>query len=120
VREGRSGALGQSGPRTLLITVTFNARVAADNHHQVYEFSVGRVSGPGCASGGGGVSGTSMIPIHHGQLVRFQDQESPCLGTYQGVITYQPDGGDGRDTLLWDTPIHDGSVLVGRFGFTLR
>ena len=112
--------LGQSGPRTLLITVTFNARVAADNHHQVYEFSVGRVSGPGCARGGGGVSGTSMIPIHDGQLVRFQDQESPCLGTYQGVITYQPDGGDGRDTLSWDAPIHDGSVLVGRFRFTLR
>ena len=72
------------------------------------------------ASGGGGVSGTSMIPIRVGQLVRFQDQESPCLGTYQGVITYQPDGGDGRDTLSWDTPIHDGSVLVGRLRFTVR
>jgi hypothetical protein len=112
--------LGQSGPRTLLITVTFNARVAADNHHQVYEFSLGRMSGPGCAVGGGGVSGTSMIPIRVGQLVRFQDQESPCPGTYEGVITYQPDGGDGRDTLSWDNPIHDGSVLVGRFRFTLR
>ena len=112
--------LGQSGPRTLLITVTFNARVAADNHHQVYEFSVGRTAGPGCAVGGGGVSGTSMIPIRIGQLVRFQDQESPCPGTYEGVIAYQPDGGDGRDTLSWDTPIHDGSVLVGRFHFTLR
>ena len=61
-----------------------------------------------------------MIPIRLGQLVRFQDQESPCRGTYKGVITYQPDGGDGRDTLSWDNPIHDGSVLVGRFRFTLR
>ncbi len=112
--------LGQSGPRTLLITVTFKARVAADNHHQVYEFSVGRGSGPGCAGGGGGVSGTSMIPIRVGQLVRFQDQESPCHGTYAGVITYQPDGGDGQDTLSWDTPIRDGSVLVGRFRFIVR
>lgn len=112
--------LGQSGPRTLLITVTLTARVAADNHHQVYEFSVGRVSGHGCAGGGGGVSGTSMIPIHVGQLVRFQDEERPCLGTYEGVITYQADGGDGRDTLSWDGAIHDGSVLVGRFRLTLR
>ena len=53
---------------SLLITVTFRARVAADNHHQVYEFSVGRVSGPGCANGGGGVSSTSMIPIHDGSV----------------------------------------------------
>ena len=112
--------LGQSGPRTLLITATFTARVAADNHHQVYEFSVGQTSGPGCTGGGGGVSGTSMIPIHVGQLVRFQDQASPCRGTYQGVVTYQPDGGDGRDTLSWDSPINDGSVLVGRFQFRLR
>ena len=111
--------LGQSGQRTLLASVTFNARVAADNHHQVYEFSLGRAGGPGCA-GGGGVSGTSMIPIRVGQLVRFQDEESPCRGAYEGVITYQPDGGDGRDTLSWDNPIHDGSVLVGRFRFTLR
>ena len=112
--------LGQSGQRTLLITATFRARVAADNHHQVYEFSVGRAGGPGCAGGGGGVSGTSMIPIRVGQLVRFQDEEAPCPGAYEGVITYQPDGGDGRDTLSWDNPIHDGSVLVGRFHFTLR
>jgi len=109
--------LGQSRTPTLLITVTFRAHVAADNHHQVYEFSVGRVSGPGCTRGGGGASGTSMIPIRVGQLVRFQDQESPCSGTFEGVITYQPDGGDGRDTLLWDGPIRDGSVLVGRFHF---
>lgn len=58
-----------------------------------------------------------MIPIRVGQLVRFQDQEYPCSGTFEGVITYQPDGGDGRDTLLWDSPIRDGSVLVGRFHF---
>jgi hypothetical protein len=61
-----------------------------------------------------------MIPIHVGQLVRFQDEEQPCLGTYEGVITYQADGGDGRDTLSWEGPIHDGSVLVGRFQLTLR
>ncbi len=80
-----------------------------------------RVSGRRCTvGGGGGVLGTSMLPIRVGQLVRFQDQESPCPGTYQGVITYQPDGGDGRDTLSWETPIQDGSVLVGRFRFTLR
>jgi len=75
---------GPSGPPTLLISVTFTARVAADNHHQVYEFSLGRANGPGCASGGGGVSGTSMIPIRVGQLVRLQDQESPCSGSYEG------------------------------------
>ena len=61
-----------------------------------------------------------MIPIRRGQLVRFQVQASSCPGTYDGVITYQPDGGGGRDTLSWDSPIHDGSVLVGRFRFDLR
>ena len=106
---------------TLLIDMRFIARLAADNHHSVYEWSLGRVSGPDCRAGGlgGGVAATTMTPIRAGQHVALQDNESPCPGTYKGVVTYQPDGAPGHDTLIWDAPIHDHSILVGRFSFVV-
>ena len=112
----------QEGPaqRTLLISLQFIAPLAADNHQRVYEWSLGRASGPHCAVGGGGVSATTMTPIRKGAHVLLQDQESPCPGTYTGLITWTPDGHPGNDRLTWDTPIRDGSLLVGRFRFTVR
>jgi hypothetical protein len=104
---------------TLLIDMRFIARLAADNHHSVYEWSVGRVSGPTCRGGGGGVAATTMTAIRAGQHVALQDNDSPCSGTYKGIVTYQPSGAPGRDTLIWDAPIHDHSVLVGRFSFVV-
>ncbi|MGO9972452.1 MAG: hypothetical protein ACLP01_06515 [Solirubrobacteraceae bacterium] len=113
--------LGQTGPRTLLIRLSFFARLTADDHHSVYEFSLGRASGPSCSSGpiGGGVAATTMVPIRAGQHVILQDNESPCPATYQGLVTYQPNGGPGNDTLYWQSPIHDHSI-VGRFTFVVK
>lgn len=107
------------GPRTLLIDLRFTARVAANNRHSVYEFSLGRATGPKC-QGPANVSGTTMNRIHVSEHVVIQDFESPCPGTYRGLITYQPNGGPGRDALNWERPIRDHSKLVGRFRFVVR
>lgn len=112
--------VGQAGQRTLLIHLNFVARLAADNHHSVYEFSLGRASGPQCSVSGGGVAATTMVPIRAGQHVVVQDNEAPCPGTYDGLVTYQPNGGPGRDSLYWKSPIHDHSIIVGRFTFVVR
>ena len=68
----------------------------------------------------GGTSGTTMLPIRAGQRLTLQDTQEVCPGTYEGVISYQPNGGPGQDTLSWGSPISDGSVLVGRFRYVIR
>ncbi len=104
---------------SLVIHVRFVARVAADNHRSVYEFSLGRATGPNCR-GSASVSATTITPIHAGQHVVLQDNESPCPGRYEGLVTYQPNGGPGNDTLNWDAPIRDHSTIVGRSTFVVR
>jgi hypothetical protein len=107
--------------RLALVDITFTARVAADNRHSVYEYSYGRASGPAnCTLNTGGTSATTMLPIHAGQRVTLQDDQEVCPGTYTGTVTYQPDGAPGRDTLSWNGPIRDHSILVGRFRYVLR
>ncbi len=112
----------RSGPGPhALVNISYKARLAATNDHSVYEYSYGRVSGPAnCTLNTGGTSGTSMNRIHVGQIVTLQDDSFVCPGTWQGVITYQPNGGPGQDTLDFESPIRDGSVLVGRFTFVIR
>jgi hypothetical protein len=104
-----------------LVDITFTARLPADNHHTVYEIYYGRAPGPPkCTRGGGSTSGTTMRPIHAGQRVTIQDDGEVCPGTYEGLITYQPNGSPGQDTLGSTGPIRDGSLLVGRFKYVLR
>lgn len=104
-----------------LADISFTARLAADDHHSVYEFSYARSSGPAsCTLNTGGTDGTTMLPIRAGQRVTIQDDQEVCPGTYGGVISYQPNGGPGQDTLSWGRPIRDGSVLVGRFSYVIR
>jgi hypothetical protein len=109
---------GEPSP-TLLTSLRFTAPLAADNHHSVYEYSVGHAHGPHCSTGGG-FSATTMRPIRKGQHVLLQDQDSPCPGTYTGLITYTPHGHPGNDRVYWDAPIHDGSLVVDRFRFIVR
>jgi hypothetical protein len=108
-------------PRLALVNITFTARVAADNRHSVYEYSYGRASGPAnCTLNTGGTSATTMRPIRAGQRVTLQDDAEVCPGTYAGIVTYQPNGAPGHDTLDFSRPIHDHSTLVGRFTYRLR
>ena len=116
----RGYKIGMNGQRTMVIHLSFLARVAATNVHSVYEWSLGRASGPHCQGSGGGVSATTMVPIRAGQHVVLEDNEAPCRGTYLGLVTYQPNGGPGSDTVDWQAPIRDGSILVGRFRFVVR
>jgi hypothetical protein len=110
-----------ASPSIALVDISFTARLAADNHHSVYEFSYGRASGPSnCTLNTGGTSATTMLPIRAGQRVTIQDDQEVCAGTYTGLVTYQPNGGPGRDTLDWSSPIRDHSIIVGRFRYILR
>ena len=61
-----------------------------------------------------------MLPIRAGQRVTIQDSQEVCPGTYTGLVTYQPNGGPGRDTLNSTSPIRDHSILVGRFRYVLN
>lgn len=104
-----------------LVDISFTARLAADNHHSVYEYYYGRSSGPrNCPLNTGGTSGTTMVPIRAGQRLTIQDDQEVCPGRFTGVVTYQPDGGPGNDTLGNPNHIFDHSILVGRFSYTLR
>jgi hypothetical protein len=110
-----------ASPSIALVDISFTARLAADNRHSVYEFSYGRVSGPtSCAANTGGTDATTMLPVRAGQRVTIQDDRELCPGAYAGLVTYQPDGGPGDDTLDFSRPIGDGSILVGRFRYVLR
>ncbi|MGH2857793.1 MAG: hypothetical protein ACRDMJ_09940 [Solirubrobacteraceae bacterium] len=110
-----------AAPRIALVDISFTARVAADNHHSVYEFSYGRVSGPAsCTLNTGGTSGTTMVPIRAGRRITIQDTNEVCPGTYAGLVTYQPDGGPGQDTLDFSASVHDHSILVCRFSYVLH
>ena len=121
VPHGYQPAPPGESPRIALVDISFTARLAADNHHSVYEFSYGRASGPAnCTLNTGGTDATTMLPIHAGQRVTIQDEEEVCPGTYTGLVTYQPNGGPGQDTLDSSSPIRDHSILVGRFKYVLR
>jgi hypothetical protein len=65
-----------------------------------------------------------MSPIHAGQHVVLQTFASRCRGHYKGLVTYQPNGWPGHDSLpLTGTSSNiarDGSVVVGRFSVTVR
>ncbi len=118
---GYKPASPEPSPAIALVDISFTARLAADNHHSVYEFSYGRASGPAnCTLNTGGTSATTMLPIRAGQRVTIQDHQEVCPGTYIGLVTYQPNGGPGRDTLNSSTPIRDHSIIVGRFKYVLR
>lgn len=121
IPHGYKPAAPGASPRIALVDITFTARLAADNHRSVYELSYGRASGPAsCTLNTGGTSGTTMHPIAAGQRVTIQDYQEVCPGTYTGLVTYQSNGGPGRDTLDSSGPIHDHSILVGRFEYVLR
>lgn len=110
-----------ASPSIALVNISFTARLAADNHRSVYEFSYGRASGPtNCTLNTGGTSATTMLPIRAGQRVTIQDDQEVCPGTYTGLVTYQPNGGPGKDTLDSSGPIRDHSIIVGRFRYALR
>ena len=120
IPRGYKPAAWASGARAL-VDISFTARLAADNHHTVYEYSFGRASGPAnCTLNTGGTDATTMLPIRAGKRVTIQDDQEVCPGTYTGLVTYQPNGGPGQDTLDWSRPIRDHSILVGRFTYVLR
>lgn len=115
----RGYKLASSGLRGhVLVLISFTARLAATNQHSVYEWTL---SGHNCSGTGGGTSATTMTPIRAGQHVVLRTAVAPCRGRYTGLVSYQPNGWPGHDTLAPEnagraTP-RDGSTVVGRFSF---
>jgi hypothetical protein len=119
-RGYKRGASGVNPPE-YLIHISFTARLAATNAHSVYEWSVDESSdNPNCSGGGGETDATTMTPIRAGEHVVVQTFASTCPGTYTGLVTYQPNGWPGHDTLSAGFAIRDGSLLVGRFTVTVH
>jgi hypothetical protein len=70
-----------------------------------------------CPDNASSSSATTTVPIRAGQRVVLQQFESRCRGSYSGLVTFQPDGWPGHDTLSPIGSIRDGSLLVGRFSW---
>jgi len=108
--------------REVLVMISFTARLAATNQHSVYEWAVSfNPDNPNCPGAGGGMSATTMTPIRAGQHIVLRTAAAPCRGRYTGLVSYQPNGWPGHDTLGarsdFTAAPRDGSTVVGRFSF---
>jgi hypothetical protein len=104
----------ESGTR---IDISFIAREPVKSSSSWYEDAI--TDPPACASGGsGGV--IDLGDVRAGQ--RLYDREfDSCKGTYHGVIGYMQNSGPiNQDNSGGGTPGRDGSVIVGRFSFTIH
>lgn len=120
VPRGYKVAFGGLGGQRLVL-ISFTARLAATNQHSVYEWAL---SGQNCSGTGGGTSATTMTPVHAGQHIVLRTAVARCGGRYTGLLTYQPNGWPGHDTLGasqdFGAAPRDGSTVVGRFSFVVR
>jgi hypothetical protein len=106
-----------SGRDQILLDISFTAGVAATNEHSVFEWAMTASLDASCPDNASSSSATTTVPIRAGQRVVLQQFESRCRGSYSGLVTFQPDGWPGHDTLSPIGSIRDGSLLVGRFSW---
>lgn len=105
------------GPR---VDVSFTAREPVTNSSSWYEEAV--TDPRGCSSSGS-AGQIDLGNVRAGQRLHSDEYLSrpPCKGTYHGLIGYMQDSGPvNQDASGGGTPGRDGSVLVGRFSFTVH
>jgi len=104
--------------REFQVEIIFTARQAVTSSSSWYEDYM--ANPPGCSSSGqGGQIGFGNIRA--GQLIHDTRPIGPCKGTYHGLIGYMPNSGPiDEEASGGGMPGRDGSVVVGRFSFTIH
>lgn len=100
------------------VTISFTARRAVTSSASWYEDSI--QAPRNCQGSEAGQIGLGNVRA--GQRLKQTNDEIPsCKGTYHGIVGYMPDSGPiNQDVSGGGTPGRDGSVIVGRFTFTIR
>jgi hypothetical protein len=102
----------------ITVVVTFNARQPVTSSSSWYEDSF--TNPAGCPSSGqAGEIGFGNIRA--GQVIHDKRLLGTCKGTYHGAIGYMQNSGPiNQNASGGGTPGKDGSVIVGRFTFTVH
>lgn len=100
------------------VDITFTARQAVTASSSWYEDYM--TNPPGCSSSAqGGEVGFGNI--RGGQLIHDRRLIGNCKGTYHGLIGYMANSGAiDQETSGGGIPGWDGSIVVGRFTFTVH
>lgn len=106
----------KSGPR---VDISFIARQPVTSSSSWYEDAI---TTPHKCNSGGSNGPINLGNVRAGQ--RLHDNQflstAPCKGTYHGLIGYMGDSGHTDEEAGGGIPGKDGSVIVGRFTFTIR
>jgi hypothetical protein len=104
---------GQPQSRQALVTASFRARQAVTTTNSWYEWLI---DNPGNGGAGGG---RTQADVRRGQQIRFTMFETANkTGVYRATVSFMPNAGQSGPQGL-GFPGQDGSVVVGRFRFTL-
>ncbi len=102
----------------VLVNLTFTAREPVTSSNSWYEQYI--TTPRGCSTR----SGPSQIGfgnVRAGQQIHKRTLEGPCKGVYHGVIGYMQNSGPiEQEASPAGIPGHDGSVIVGRFSFSIH
>ncbi len=104
--------------REVLVDLTFTAREPVNSSSSWYE---NYVTNPRSCSTRSGRGQIGFGDIRAGQQIHYQTLQADCKGVYHGVIGYvQNSGPIEQEASPAGIPGQDGSVVVGRFTFTIR
>ena len=101
-----------------LVATSFTAHLAVTNGNSDNQWELSYPRSRTCVAGGS--SGTTLVNIRAGQ--RVIDREFipySCPGVVSGSIGYMPNTGPAGFNGPNGVPGRDGSILVGRFSFTM-
>ena len=100
------------------VDIAFTARQAVTTGSSWYEDYM--TNPAGCSSSGQGGQ-IEFGNIRAGELIHDRRLIGTCKGTYHGLIGYMQNSGPiDQESAGGGTPGRDGSMIVGRFGFTIR
>ena len=100
------------------VDIAFTARQAVTTGSRWYEDYM--TNPAGCSSSGQGGQ-IEFGNIRAGELIHERRLIGTCKGTYYGLIGYMQNSGPiDQESAGGATPGRDGSMIVGRFSFTIR
>ena len=100
------------------VDIVFTARQPVTSSSSWYE---DYMTNPRTCSSSGQGGEIGFGNIRAGQLIHDTRLIGGCKGTYRGLIGYMPNSGPiNQEASGGGIPGHDGSIVVGRFSFTIR